>query len=147
MKVYIAHSFHSYGPTTRLRDRNDPDLVRFFSRLSEVSIDVLDPAETPLPACESRARFDYCIRELGSADVLVVDATDRLGVGAGAEMMYARVNGIRTVSVCPAPSYYRRSNVVDKQEWVHPFIDSLSTTLVASFEECATLLIEIRGTS
>lgn len=135
MKIYFAHSFSETGRGP-LAESDDPHVISFFEILQSASVEVCDPAETAVPEADFPGRYDYCISQIESVDALVVDATCRLGVGVGAEMMLAMKLGIPVYTICPSSSHYiRRSSAANK--WIHPFIYGMSTKLFDSLEQCA----------
>ncbi|HZR67439.1 MAG TPA: hypothetical protein VFB01_00155 [Burkholderiales bacterium] len=134
MKVFVAHNVtHHIEGTAR-----GETLAALLARLRESGLDVCDPEETTIPHDQYADRFEYCLREIASSDVLIVEATDRLGLGVGAEMMFAKQRQISVYVICPGDSYYKRplSRPDGNAEWLHPFIYGLSTKVFGSVDEC-----------
>jgi len=79
----------------------------------------------------------YLVRE---CDILVVDASAKLGVGSAQEMVIAKYFGKYVYTVLPRDSHHRRSNlqmhdfVVD--DWIHPFVFAFSDRI---FEDVVSL--------
>lgn len=141
MKVYFAHSFEHMGQGARLSTSDNPKLLAFLSVLNTSQIAVIDPAENNIPATDPEARFKFCLREIEGSDVLVVDASNRLGIGVGAEMMFAKIRKMQIFVICPDQSYYRKHISMIEDSWIHPFIHGLSSKVFLSFDECARELV------
>ncbi len=60
------------------------------------------------------------------ADVLVVDAREKIGAGTAQEMVFAKLWKKPLVSVIPRDSHHRKSNLVvagtNIPDWIHPFL-------------------------
>jgi len=73
--------------------------------------------------------------------VVFVDARDRRGLGVGAEMMWAKINTIPVVTWAPKNSHYHKSQTtildVPVNDFVHPFVESLSDKIVENLKEGA----------
>lgn len=140
MRIYFAHSFEgTKGPPVKLSD--EPGLSQFIHRLRKRNIEIIDPAEVKVPPNFPLERFRHCLMEIASADVLLVVAQYRLGVGVGAEMMYAHIHRTRVFVVCPTDSYYRSS--CEGEEIVHAFVHSLSTEMFNNLDDCASAIEEL----
>lgn len=135
MRIYFAHSFSSPGHSAR-RLMDDPIIAEFMCHMKSMNVDVVDPAEAQIPSTFPSARFEYCLKEIDKADIVLVVATERLGVGVGAEMMYAHMNHRRVFVVCPECSYYR--GLSQGEEFVHAFVHALSTRMFGTLDECAS---------
>ncbi len=144
MRLYIAHSISGEGDRGALRDRDDGDVIAFLKQLQRASISICDPAETFIPESDYLARFNYCLDQIRRSDVLLADASHRLGLGVGAEMMFAKLHDVLIFTICPDESYYRKSSELANNEWIHPFIFGLSSKIFRSFDECANELCSLR---
>ncbi len=138
MKIYFAHSFEGTHPARPLAS-GGPSLTRFLERMQLADIEVVDPAYAHTTLGHAAERFEYCLREIDSSDVFLVEATERLGVGVGAEMMYAHMNRLRVFVVCPSKSYYKLPTS-GGEVVAHAFVLGLSTKIFDSLEECAAEL-------
>lgn len=142
MKIFVAHNVTDEATKSRRRQA----LGQLLERLRASGATVCDPEETTIPRNEYAARFKYCLEQIATADALVVDASERLGLGVGAEMMFARERDISVFVVCPLGSYYRRP-IPDEgsdSEWLHPFIHGLATKVFGSVDECAAEIQDLR---
>jgi len=140
LRVYLAHSFDEERQTQVLRDSSDPVILGFLEDLRKLSIVVCDPAETTVPKSDYNGRFHYCVSQIQRSDALIVDATKKLGVGVGAEMMLANSLKIPVLTIAPLGSYYRKMPSSIDDEWIHPFIHGLSNEIFSSFDHCAATL-------
>lgn len=140
MRVYFAHSFDDESQSLALRDSSDPAILGFLENLRKLSIIVCDPAETSVPKSDYDGRFRFCISQIQQSDALIVDATKKLGVGVGAEMMLANSLKIPVLTIAPLSSYYRKMPSSIDDEWIHPFIHGLSNEIFNSFDHCTTAL-------
>lgn len=145
LKVYLAHSFDDLGQDAMQPSDHTRCLEGFFRKMEESDVTVLDPENTTIPWSEYQRRFKYCLDEIRNSDVLIVDATSKLGIGAGAEMMYAQKLDIKIFAICPECSHYRKPvpGQPIETEWIHPFIHGLATRIFGSFDECTQELTEL----
>jgi len=138
IKVFVAHNV-----TGAVKDGvREASLVALLEQLKQTGVVVCDPEETAIPPEDYAARFSYCLDEIRSSDAVVVDASKRLGLGVGAEMMFAKQLDISVFVICPTDSYYRRSKPADDgaHEWFHPFIYGLATKVFGSTKECSAAI-------
>lgn len=135
MNIYLVRRITSTNEIKELDSLPD-DLELFCQDIRNLGVSIVNPIETNIPKKCFKERFDFCIDNVLGADLLVVDARMRLGLGAGAEMMLANKNGIPILSLCPPGSYYKGELSYDRQAtWTHPFMFGLSTKLFQSFTE------------
>jgi len=83
--------------------------------------------------------FGRDMTQVFCSDLVFVDARERRGLGVGAEMMWAKMNRIPLLILAPQNSHYRKQEVkllgVRIENWVHPFVESLSDALVTNLEQ------------
>src|SRR5687767_10709982 len=101
LKIYFAHNFRDSDRPGRLGDIGDSAIDAFLRLLGSHGVTVCDPAETPVPRSDFVERFNYCIREIRTSDVVLIDARSKLSFGVGAEAMFAKAEGIPVFAVCP----------------------------------------------
>jgi hypothetical protein len=109
------------------------------------NVHTLNPAKSDIRRSDYIANFGCDLHLVNISDVVLVDARTRKGIGIGAEMMFARFEGIPVITICPRNSNYRRDFVADVfgedlHDWVHPFIAGLSDHIVESLDEAIALL-------
>jgi hypothetical protein len=134
MRVYVAHSFDGSNLAAG-RLENDPECLNFLNRLKQQNVEVIDPAASLIPRTLPGERFEYCLSAVASSDAVVVLARSRLGIGVGAEMMYAHMHNIRVYVVCPMDSYYR--TLYEGESVIHSFVHGLSTGVFSTLDACA----------
>ena len=61
-----------------------------------------------------------------NADIVIVDAREKIGAGTAQEMLMAKYFARPVVSVIPRDTHHRRSNMVFNEilikDWIHPFL-------------------------
>jgi hypothetical protein len=121
--------------------------IMWTTRDEQIIVDALSPSEVIFLNPASRADdlsdqksvFGRDMSQVFIADLVFVDARKRRGLGVGAEMMWAKMNHIPVIIVAPFNSHYRRDEVTllgkNVQQWVHPFIESLSDLIIEDLNE------------
>jgi hypothetical protein len=78
----------------------------------------------------------YLVRE---CDILLVDASGKLGVGSAQEMVIAKYFGKYVYTILPENTHHRRSNLrmydFIVADWIHPFIFAFSDRIFKSITE------------
>jgi len=119
--------------------------------LSEYEVSFLNPAFRSDDLSDQRAVFGRDMTQFFCSDVVFVDARDRRGLGVGAEMMWAKFHKISIVTLAPIDSHYNKSKTtllgVAVENWVHPFVESLSDAIVENLADGAAWLCKFVGAS
>lgn len=114
--------------------------------LSPVEVSFFNPAIRSDDLTDQKSVFGRDITQVFCSHALFVDARERRGLGVGAEIMWAKMQGIAVIILAPENSHYRKSEVrvLDAliKNWVHPFVLSLSDAVVNTVEEGAFFLQE-----
>ncbi len=122
----------------------DMDLLR--EELSGYTVSFLNPAFRTDDMADQHSVFGRDMVQVSSADLVFVDARDRRGLGVGAEMMWAKVHGIPVVTWAPRDTHYFKTNTntlgIDLQDWIHPFVYSLSDAIVDNLVDGARWIRE-----
>jgi hypothetical protein len=117
----------------------DVDLAVLAKHLGEVSF--LNPAIRMDDLSDSFSVFGRDMLQVFCSDVVFVDARSRCGLGVGAEMMWAKAHRIPVVTWAPEDTHYRKSSTtllgVPVENFIHPFVESLSDAIVADLVEGA----------
>lgn len=106
--------------------------------VSSYELVFLDPSHRADNLSSQSTVFGRDLFQVSSADLVLVDARDKRGLGVGAEMMYAKMLKTSLVAWLPEDSHYHRKNLyllgqmVD--EWMHPFIWSLCDYIAPTLE-------------
>lgn len=115
----------------------DREVIR--KGLAPVVVSFLNPAIRTDDLSDQKSVFGRDMTQVFCADVVFVDARERRGLGVGAEMMWAKMNQIPVLTLAPKNSHYYKKEVtllgVTVQDWVHPFIESLSDKIVGDLDE------------
>jgi len=123
--------------------QKDQDILR--KGLAPNDISFLNPATRMDDLSDQKSVFGRDMLQVYCANVVFVDVRERRGLGVGAEMMWAKMNHLPVLSLAPKNSHYRKKEVtlLDKrvENWVHPFVYSLSDAIVQDLEEAITWLI------
>lgn len=101
-------------------------------------IEILNPNDKDF----QKNKKDILTRELkyiDHCDFVLVELSQRRGVGVGVEIYHAFLKNIPVYSICPDNTYYRN----DKENWLHPIIETFCSKNFSSFEH---LLLHIENT-
>lgn len=133
---------------------DDREIIR--QGLAPAIVSFLNPALRTDDLSDQKSVFGRDMTQVYWANVVFVDVRERRGLGVGAEMMWAKMNGIPVLTLAPQNSHYFKDEVtllgVTVQNWVHPFVESLSDAIVENVEEGVVWLrdflqskVEIKG--
>lgn len=115
----------------------DRDFLR--NELAPKDISFLNPALRTDDLSDQLSVFGRDMTQVYCSDLVFVDARERRGLGVGAEMMWAKMNRIPLLILAPINSHYRKQEVkllgARVENWVHPFVESLSDRIVANLEQ------------
>lgn len=105
----------------------------------------LNPGKRSDDLSDQTSVFGRDMIQVFLADLIFVDARHRRGLGVGAEMMWAKVHAKPVIILAPNETHYRKSNAEvlgnSIEEYVHPFVHSLSDAIVSSVEEGAAWIL------
>jgi hypothetical protein len=120
---------------------SDTELSIISNILKPIQIDFLHPAIRTDDLSDQKSVFGRDLSQVYCSNVVFVDVRQRRGLGVGAEMMWAKMNAIPVVTLCPPESHYKKREVnilnVPVDNWTHPFVENLSDQIVATIEEGA----------
>ncbi|MGL4540058.1 MAG: hypothetical protein ACRCU0_03685 [Candidatus Rhabdochlamydia sp.] len=102
------------------------------SNLSEFDVVLLNPAFKDCDLTNQDTVFSRDMHYVFSSDIIFVDARGPRGLGVGAEMMWAKVNGIPVISWAPKDTHYNTSST---SGFIHPFVNGLSDKIAENIEE------------
>lgn len=123
----------------------DMDAIR--KALVPYEVAFLNPAFRTDDLSDSISVFGRDMLQVFSSNFVFVDARDRRGLGVGAEMMWAKVNHIPVVTWAPKNTHYKKDNAVllgvPVENYVHPFVESLSDKIVENPSEGAEWIQEV----
>lgn len=119
----------------------DDECQKIIAILKPSQVDFLHPAIRTDDLSDQVSVFGRDMTQVKCSDVVFVDARHRRGLGVGAEMMWAKMNGIPVVTLCPSESHYRKNQVkildIPVRNWIHPFVEGLSDVIADTVEDGA----------
>lgn len=146
ISIYLAGSIKKGHEKADESFWTDQDMLFLKKSLGEFDVSFLNPAFRSDNLSDQRSVFGRDMTQVFCSDVVFVDARDRRGLGVGAEMMWAKSHKIPVVTLAPKDSHYNKSKTtlldVAVEDWVHPFVESLSDAIVEN-QENRTLGLEM----
>lgn len=155
--IYLAGSIKKGHERSDESFWTDEDILFLKRNLSEYEVSFLNPAFRSDDLSDQHSVFGRDMTQVFCSDIVFVDARDRRGLGVGAEMMWAKFHKIPIVTLAPKDSHYNKSKTtllgVAVENWVHPFVESLSDVIVENLLEgtewvrkfMETSALEIKG--
>lgn len=141
ISIYLAGSIKKGHKNTNESFWTDADIFCLRKNLPEYEISFLNPAFRTDDLSDQRSSFGRDMTQIYCSDVVFVDARDRRGLGVGAEMMWAKFHKIPIITLAPTNSHYKKNKAtllnVTVENWIHPFVESLSDAVVENFSEGA----------
>lgn len=137
MRVYLAGSV----PKGDREARDYTDWREEYSTiLSTVTdIELSDPNVFYRLEGDSQAVVGADCMYIRDADIVVVNAEERLGAGTSMELVVAKYFSIPVITVLPRGSQHRRTDLEFHgrvvADWIHPFIDTFSDRIIESASE------------
>lgn len=136
-KIYLAGSVpkgeEELDKFVNWREGYEKVLEKFFD------CKCIDPFARDLNEEDLTAVFGFDCEHIQNCDFLVVNASERLGVGTSQEMVIAKYFEKPVVTVLPKETYQRRTNVEINgklvKEWIHPFLKAFSDFIIEDIEE------------
>lgn len=151
ISIYLAGSIKKGHERADESFWTDADMLFLKKALSEYEVSFLNPAFRSDDLSDQRSVFGRDMTQVFCSDVVFVDARDRRGLGVGAEMMWAKFHKIPIVTLAPIDSHYNKSKTtllgVAVENWVHPFVESLSDAIVENLADGAAWVRKFVGTS
>jgi len=151
ISIYLAGSIKKGHEKANESFWTDEDMLFLKKNLPEYEVSFLNPAFRSDNLSDQRSVFGRDMTQVFCSDVVFVDARDRRGLGVGAEMMWAKFHKIPIVTLAPKDSHYNKSKTtllgVEVEDWVHPFVESLSDAIVGDLAEGATWIRKFASAS
>lgn len=83
------------------------------------------------------------------SDVVLINATSKIGAGTAQEMVLAKYFKKPVVSILPRDTHHRRSNITflgeTVEDWIHPFIFVSSDFVAESIDEAISWIKDSEG--
>ncbi|MBS0606725.1 MAG: hypothetical protein JSR57_07230 [Verrucomicrobia bacterium] len=144
--IYLAGSIQKGHEKNNGSYWTEEDMQSLRENLPEFQISFLNPAFRTDDLSDQRSVFGRDMLQVFSSDFVFVDARHRRGLGVGAEMMWAKANRIPVVVWAPKDSHYSKSQTsllgVEVENWVHPFVESLSDHIAVDLVDGAKWIKE-----
>ncbi len=141
ISMYLAGSIKKGHENAHESFWTDEDMRLLKECLPEYDVSFLNPAFRSDNLSDQRSVFGRDMTQVFCSDLVFVDARDRRGLGVGAEMMWAKINKIPIITLAPKDSHYNKSKTtlldISVENWVHPFVESLSDAIVDNLVEGA----------
>lgn len=134
LAIYLSGSIQKGETDARTSFWTDDHIRCIKDELTDYEVIILNPSERADDLSDFVGTLGRDLLQVAVADVVVVDARDRRGIGVGAEMAIAQTLAIPVVSVCPPRSHYYKLDFKffgqQLDEWIHPFVHGLSDARV-----------------
>ena len=142
LAIYLAGSIKKgHEPPTEMFWTN-VEIGTLQVALKEFQLSFLNPALRCDDLSIQASVFGRDMLMVYCSDFVLVDARQRRGIGVGAEMMWAKVNKIPVIAYAPKDTFYHMSKAsilgVEVDNWVHPFVESLSDYIAESLTDAAS---------
>jgi transposase len=151
ISIYLAGSIKKGHEREDELFWTDADMVFLRRALPEYEISFLNPAFRSDDLSDQRSVFGRDMTQVFCSDVVFVDARNRRGLGVGVEMMWAKFHKIPIFTLAPTDSHYNKSKTtlldVAVENWVHPFVESLSDAIVENLSDGADWVRKFVSTS
>ncbi len=148
ISVYLAGNVKKFGHN--IEDSSWRKGFKEKLKVDGAEVKFLDPELRPHSIQDNYSIFAQDVFLVANCDFVVVYAKEKTGIGAGVEMLVAKMKGVPVISVVPEKSYYRApdrnaiKNFPEEQinKWMHPFISCLSDVVVENIDEAAKWIRE-----
>lgn len=147
ISIYLAGKIQKAHEDSNETYWTEKDQKELKAALSSHQVHFLNPALRTDDLSDQKSVFGRDMIQVFSADFVFVDARDRRGLGVGAEMMWAKMNGIPVITWAPLNSHYHKESAsllgVEVKSWVHPFVVALSDKIVSSLQEASSWIFTV----
>ena len=145
--IYLAGSIKKGHEKSDESYWTDADMACLRKDLNGYDIAFLNPAFRTDDLSDNHSVFGRDMLQVFSSHLVFVDARDRRGLGVGAEMMWAKINKIPVIAWAPRNTHYRKDRTtllgVPVENFIHPFVESLSDRVVSDLVEGAKWIHEL----
>lgn len=142
MKIYLA------GKVPKGSELDSPSDWRqqYSATLQQIpGFELLSPESPSLDHSRPFLVFGYDCYLIQKADVIIVNASLKLGVGTAQEMLIAKYFYKPVICVLPKDTHHRRTNLRMPSgivaEWIHPFVFSTSDLIVEGIGDAVGWLL------
>jgi nucleoside 2-deoxyribosyltransferase len=136
MKIYLAGKVAKGDEIGKISDWR----TNYISKLSHFKdVEFISPEDPTLDESKPMQIFGHDCYQIKEADIIIIDASSKLGVGTSQEMIIAKYFGKYVFSILPKNTHHRRSNLqmyeVLVEDWIHPFIFAMSDGVFETIDE------------
>jgi len=140
ISIYIAGSVRKDKEDANSIFASEEIKAEITKALDGFEVIIFDPNESKILGDGNSSRFGKDCLQVTSSNFIIADLREKRGIGVGSEMVIAKDRKIPVISVCPAESHYKRTNIVFHEgtvnsDWAHPFVEMLSDAVVENFTE------------
>lgn len=147
--IYLAGTIKKAHESPDETYWTNEDMQFLRQRLNHYELSFLNPALRTDDLSNQFSVFGRDMLQVFSSDIVFVDARNRRGLGVGAEMMWAKLNRIPVITLAPKDSHYNKSKTslldVEVENWIHPFVESLSDAIVEDLAEGAEWIQKLKS--
>lgn len=137
MKIYLAGSIpKGDGEAENFKNWR----VKYSQVLGNIfDAEFIDPYEKELDESDALLVFGKDCSQIKDADLVIVYAEEKLGVGTSQELVIAKYFSKKVVTILPKDSPHRKSNIVFGgklvPDWRHPFLVAFSDLIYEKIED------------
>jgi nucleoside 2-deoxyribosyltransferase len=108
------------------------------------AFDFISPEDPSLDESKPVEVFGHDCYQVKSCDIVVTNASTKLGAGTAQEMVIAKYFVKPVLTILPKDTHHRRTNLmmngITVPDWIHPFIYAMSDGIFESVSELSTFL-------
>jgi hypothetical protein len=108
------------------------------------NFEFLSPDDPTLDERYPRQIFGHDCYLVQKCDILIINASTKLGAGTAQEMVVAKYFGKYVVTLLPRESHHRRINLnmhgIVVGDWIHPFVHEMSDYIAGGIDEVQACL-------
>lgn len=146
-KIYLAGKVSKND--SELKDKTLNWREEIIQELNKInSFEYLDPQTQRVTETDSKGVFGMCCDMVLSADLIIVQANRKLGLGTAQEILIAKSKQIPVISILPKNTHLRRDLINQGEivkDWIHPFIQETSDILIENEQEITTAIKELEN--
>lgn len=134
--IYLAGSVaKSDMEMVKIKDWRD-EFILELNKISS-SFEYINPGKIKFKdRVDSKEIFGACAIKVKEADLVIVYAPDKIGIGTAQEMLIAKYFNRPVIVVVPKNTYHRKANLafdgVVAEDWIHPFVAESSDIVIES---------------
>lgn len=136
MKIYLAGKVAKGDEIGTIQDWRS-EYIANISCFGDVEF--ISPEDPNLDESKPLEIFGHDCYQVREADVIIIDASSKLGVGTAQEMVIAKYFGKHVFTILPKDTHHRRSNLqmhgVLVEDWIHPFVFAMSDRVFESVDD------------